>query len=228
MLPMFVRRHNINPSVPLAAVTAGLISLSVALLCPPQSAHAQDNTTPAAQPPATPPTPINPPPPPAKNSDDDGDSGHISFGPEIGLYIPTDSKTRSAFGGTWFSVGLGLGEIRKASQSGRFQADFGLFGTSHSGGHQVYMAPLGVSYIRALNDNENSAPYVGASADIVLTQIRSDPDGIVSRIRGTGGGSVFIGEAINKKSYVQARYFLMGDVRGYNLSGVNLSYGYRF
>jgi hypothetical protein len=90
------------------------------------------------------------------------------------------------------------------------------------------MAPVGVSYRRALSQNVAFGPYIGASADLFLTQIRDDSDGIISRVRGAGGGSVFIGTRFSHSAYVQARYFLVSDVRGFDLSGVNLTTGYRF
>ena len=154
-------------------------------------------------------------------------SSRIRFGPELGAYLPTNSRTRSTFGSTWVNVGLGIGGIPRARAGGRVEFDLGLYGTSKRD-RAILVAPIGVSYRRALGTGINGGPYAGASADLFLTQLRSDSEGIRSRIRGTGGGSVFLGTTFEERAYVQARYFLLGKIRGYDLSGLNLSTGYRF
>jgi hypothetical protein len=233
MTPLSLQNNALQLSVALmlgaAAITPG--------------AFAQDTTAPVA--PATPPitttAPLPPPattePVPADTSPKSGtkaassgntdNSRRFSFGPEVGVYLPTNSKTRSAFGSTWFNIGLGIGGIPQASHSGRLQFDLGLLGTSKAD-RQILIAPIGLSYIHALSQSTDGGPYAGISGDVFLTQLRSDSEGILSRIRGTAGGSAFVGTAFGQRGYIQARYYLLGNIRGYNLSGLNLSTGYRF
>ena len=151
----------------------------------------------------------------------------LVFGPEIGVYFPTSSKTQSAFGDAWYNFGLGLGAIQQTRSGGRFQLDFSYI-TQARNDKRVDIAPIGVSYRYGIGHSTTTGPYVGVSADEFLTQIRNDSAHIVSRIRGTGGGSVFIGTTFSERGYVQARYYELGSIRGYDFSGMNISTGYRF
>ena len=217
-----------------ALLSAGAVSALAFLLMPVSSRAQTAPTDPAAPPPSgtvpaapaspTPPDTTKPAPPPPQPAHR---SRFFQFGPEAGVYLPTASKTRSAFGSDWFNIGLGVGGIQRARYGGQVQFDFGLYGTAKSD-RRILIAPIGLTYRRALTKSRSVGPYAGVSADADLTQLRSDSEGIRSRIRGTPGGSVFIGTTLQDRAYLQARYFGMGKIRGYDFSGLNLSAGFRF
>ncbi len=212
-------------------LTVGALTLALAASLS-GTAHAQE--TPTTQTPTTPaPVEQAAPAPQAASttpaSEDEPKKKRFVFGPEVGVYFPSSSKTQRAFGSSWFTYGIGFGAIQETRSGGRVQVDFSYL--SHSkGGSRIDIAPIGVSYRYGLGHGARTetGPYIGVSGDLFLTQIREDDAHIVSRIRGTGGGTAFIGTTFGQRANVQARYYELGSIRGYNFSGMNLSAGYRF
>jgi hypothetical protein len=153
-------------------------------------------------------------------------SRHFWIGPEVGVFFP-GGKLSSRFGSSWFSIGLGLGQIRQASRSGQLGLDFNLLSRIGSSTH-AYIAPIGLQYRVALAQGGYTIPYVGVSGDLVLADIRSPQDNAHSGLMETGGGSVYVGTSLGPQAYVEARYLALGSVQGFNLSGLNLSAGLRF
>ncbi len=216
-------------------------------------------TPPASQPPvdaASAPAPIAAPVaplPPAPTTTTNGDSGSVvsgggsqtapppkgphyrqfSIGPEVGLFLPTDSKTRNRFGDSWFSIGIGIGDIIPPRRGGDLSLDLNVISQAGDNRH-AYLIPVGVQYRQALNRSQsvNSAssvvPYIGVSADVVFADVRSPIDDAHSGLRTTGGGSVFIGTSLTSRAFVEARYLAVGSTEHFNLSGFDLSAGFRF
>jgi hypothetical protein len=151
----------------------------------------------------------------------------IKFGPDIGVFIPTSSKTINRFGGAWYAVGIGIGSVEAASSHGSWGLDLNIVSRYGSNSH-IFVAPLGVQYTKALTNSGSSVPYVGASADLVFVDIRSPQDNVHSGFNETAGGSAFIGSTLGTHAYVEARYLLNGNVKGFDTSGVNLTAGARF
>jgi hypothetical protein len=191
-------------------------ALAGVVLLPALSARAQD------PPPA--PTPPTPPPAPEPQR-----RPRFYIGPELGVYFPTDSKTKDAFGSTIFNYGIGLGAVGRASDKGAFGVDFRII-TGRGSNGRMFLAPLGIQYARALGDptSQTNIPYVGASANLFLTHLDSDKYGVNGKLRFAGGGSVFLGVTFSERGYIQARYYGVSKVAGFNLSGFGISTGYRF
>ena len=190
--------------------------------------------------------------PPAPTTTTNGDSGSVtsgstqtapppkgphyrqfSIGPEVGLFLPTDSKTRSRFGDSWFSIGIGIGDIIPPRHGGDLSLDLNVISQAGDNRH-AYLIPVGVQYRQALNRGQtvNSTssvvPYIGVSADVVFADVRSPVDDAHSGLRTTGGGSVFIGTSLTSRAFVEARYLAVGSTEHFNLSGFDLSAGFRF
>ncbi len=191
--------------------------------------------------------------PPAPTTTTNGDSGSVvsgggsqtapppkgpryrqfSIGPEVGLFLPTDSKTRNRFGDSWFSIGIGIGDIIPPKRGGDLSLDLNVISQAGDNRH-AYLIPVGVQYRQALNRSQtvNSAssvvPYIGVSADVVFADVRSPIDDAHSGLRTTGGGSVFIGTSLSTRAFVEARYLAVGSTEHFNLSGFDLSAGFRF
>lgn len=197
-------------------IAAALFAVAVPLA---SAAHAQE-------------VPVTPPGGPATptGTPDDGTTKkkkRFSFGPEVGAYIPTSGKTRDAFGDTWYNYGIGFGAVQSADAKGKFQFDLNLLGGNRNG-NRSYLAPIGASYRRALSTSKSSSPYVGASLDVVPTYLKAPSYGVHSRLRFTGGGSVFAGFTFSESAYLQARYYAVGKSAGFDLSGLSLGAGFRF
>nr|CAA9236517.1 hypothetical protein AVDCRST_MAG63-1222 [uncultured Armatimonadetes bacterium] len=148
------------------------------------------------------------------------------IGPEIGVYLPTDSKTRDRFGDTWFTFGIGLGPIPEPQQRGIFGIDLNVLYRKR-GDNRALVIPLGVSYRRSLSVGP-TAPYVGASLNLVFADLKSEEDDVDSGLRTTAGASVFLGTTFSENGYVEARYMGISKIRGFDLSGLNLRAGLRF
>lgn len=233
------------------------LALAAALLLP--CAHAQtppDATPPdtapgvAASDTATPPPPAPPMTPdagttpdttaptavpvtavPASSSDDEDKprSRRFRIGPQIGVYLPTDSKTRDRFGDTWLSLGLGLGPIERLATKGHLAIDVALQYQQHSGNH-VLLIPLGVGYRQPLTHNPDAknVPYIGVTGDLYLADVRSQPDNVGSGLRSAAGGSVILGVNFGDSGNLQARYQFVSHIQSFDFSGLSLTAGYRF
>ncbi len=186
------------------------------------TAHAQtpaDTTTPTVTAPE--PQQEQTAPTPAKRRN------RFRIGPEVGLYLPTSSKTRSEFGSSALSLGIGLGSINKISKRGNTTLDLQVIYQSRSGNH-MFLAPLGIGYRKALSQNSATTTYLGATADIYFADIRSGRYDVHSGVRTGFGGSVLAGVNFSENGYFEARYLIVSRIKGFDLSGVNLTAGYRF
>jgi hypothetical protein len=191
------------------------------------SAFAQDNTgtqDTTVQPTVTPETAPAPPEPAPRER-----RSRFRFGPEVGVYLPTDGKTRDRFGSSWFTFGVAFGGVGQADPRGRIEPDIH-FAYRRRGDDHVFMAPLGVAYRKGLSSNPEArtSTYVGASANAILASVRSMVDNVDTGTKVVAGGSVFAGVNLRDNAYVELRYRVTGKVGGFNLSGTQLSAGFMF
>lgn len=159
------------------------------------------------------------------------------IGLDLGVYIPTSDKARDAFGSNFLNFGFGLGRYRNPSPKGAFGFDFSIIANRSlfSGGdNRAILIPVGATYVRRLTPTSSEelatgwAPYAGVSANVIINNIRSDKYDVESKWRFGAGGSAFIGAVWKGQYFLQARYYGMTSVEGLNLSGVNLTTGFRF
>lgn len=193
-----------------------------------------DQAAPSGATPSTAPPQAGTPSSPASNSAPPSKHGFQvpELGVNLGIFVPSDAKTRNRFGSVWTGVGLGIGKVVMPSGGGSFGLDIGLSGES-SGSNYAYIAPVGVSYRRAFNaadvkSGQTFIPYFGFSADLVGVDLRSPQDNVHPNIQLTGGGSASIGTTIGKRGFVEARYTEIARVEGFDLSGLGLTAGIRF
>ncbi len=180
------------------------------------------NPTPSTAPQTTVPETTAPPAPePAKRSN------RFRIGPEIGVYFLTSNKARSQFGNSAISLGLGLGSIAQASTRGRVALDLQVQYQTRSGNH-MFLAPLGIAYRKALNQGGPNVAYVGATADLDFVDIRSADYNVHSGVRTAFGASPLIGVSFGDSGFLEARYLYVSRIKGFDLSGLNLSAGFRF
>jgi hypothetical protein len=187
------------------------------------SAFAQQTPAPAANP--TPNSgqgqgqPLPDPPQPSRR---------LLFGPEVGVYFPSNGKVRDAFGNNFVNYGIGLGSVPQTRDKGYFTFDLNLFSARRSGS-SFLLVPVGVAYRKGLTNRDTGVrPYVGASVNLIVADLRSDKYKVDSGVRATGGGSVFTGLNFSDRAYLQARYYGIATISGFELSGLNVSTGFRF
>ncbi len=188
----------------------------------PPATPAPVNPTPSTAPQSTAPETPAPAPEPASKK-----SNRFRIGPEIGVYFLTSSKARSQFGNSSLSLGLGLGSIAQASTRGRLALDLQVQYQARSGNH-MFLAPLGVAYRKALNEGGPNVVYVGATVDLDFVDIRSGDYDVHSGVRTAFGASPLIGVSFGDSGFLEARYLYVSRIKGFDLSGLNLSAGYRF
>ena len=211
-----------------------LTALALALIMP--AAYAQGTDTPPAPPVVTAPADTTTPAP-AETTHPAGATApqaqppkkrpRFRIGPELGVYLPTSSKTRDQFGSTWVTLGLGLGSIGQITSKGQTSFDLQILYQTKDDNH-VFLAPLGVGYRTAISQNGPETTYVGITADLYLADLRSADYNVHSGIRTGGGGSVLLGENFGDSGYLEARYLYVSGIKGFDLSGLNLTAGYRF
>lgn len=193
-----------------------------------------DTAPPVTAPPATtsPPSPPDAAPATAPPANDPSPSGpkkrpRFRVGPEIGVYLPTSSKARSQFGNTWLTVGLGIGSIGRVTSQGQTSLDLQILYQSKNGNH-AFLAPIGVGYRVALSQSSSATPYVGVTADVYLADLRSGDYDVHSGIRTGFGGSALAGINFGDSGFLEARYLAVSRIKGFDLSGLDVTAGYRF
>ena len=210
-------------------LAGGALALTLAL---PAAAQTSADTPPAAAPanptPSTAPVSSAPETPAAAEPQPEAKpSSRFRVGPEVGVYFLTSSKARSQFGNSAVSIGFGLGSIARASTQGKVALDLQVQYQTKNGNH-LFLAPLGVAYRKALNQGTTNAAYVGVTADLDFVDIRSSDYNVHSGVRTAFGASPLIGVSFGDSGFLEARYLYVSRVKGFDLSGLNLSAGYRF
>ena len=214
---MTTRLSKFTPLLAAGALTL-LLALPSAAQTPPDTPNPTPTTAPNSTAPETPPAP---PQPETKRSN------RFRIGPEVGVFLLTSGKARSQFGNSAVSLGLGLGSIAQASTQGRLALDLQIQYQTRNGNH-LFLAPIGVGYRKALNEGTSSVAYVGVTGDLDLVDIRSSDYDVHSGIRTAFGASPLIGVSFGDSGFLEARYLYVSRVKGFDLSGLNLSAGYRF
>ena len=149
------------------------------------------------------------------------------IGPEVGVYLPTSSKARDQFGSTWLTIGLGIGSIGRITPQGQTSFDLQILYQSKNGNH-AFLAPIGVGYRVAVSQSGQNTLYVGATADLYLADLRSGDYNVHSGLRTGFGGSALAGVNFGDSGFLEARYLIVSRIKGFDLSGLNATAGYRF
>lgn len=183
------------------------------------------NPTPSTAPVSS--APVDATPPPAAPQPEAQHRSRFRIGPEVGVFFLTSGKARSQFGNSAVSLGIGLGSIAQASTQGRLALDLQIQYQSRNGNH-LFLAPLGIAYRKALNSGGPNVAYVGATADVDFVDIRSGDYNVHSGVRTAFGASPILGVSFGDSGFLEARYLYVSRVKGFDLSGLNLSAGYRF
>ena len=215
---MTMRLLKLTPLLATGAL-ALLLTMPAAAQAPADVPNSTPSTAPVSTAPETP-APAAPDPETKKSS-------RFRLGPEVGVLLLTSGKARSQFGNSSISLGLGLGSIARASTQGRLALDLQIQYQTRNGNH-LFLAPLGIGYRKALNEGTSTVTYVGATADLDFVDIRSGDYDVHSGIRTAFGASPLIGVSFGDSGFLEARYLYVSRVKGFDLSGLNVSAGYRF
>ncbi len=197
-------------------------------------AQAPADTTPAATTPSDTTTPADTTPTDTTPSDPNAPApaspkkrSRFRIGPEVGVYLPTSAKARDQFGSTWLTLGLGLGNIGRITPQGQTTFDLQVLYQTRNGNH-AFLAPVGIGYRVAVSQSGTNTVYVGATADLLLADLRSGDYDVHSGLRTGFGGSALAGINFGDSGYLEARYLAATHIKGFDLSGLNVTAGYRF
>lgn len=149
------------------------------------------------------------------------------IGPEIGVYLPTSAKSRDQFGSTWLTLGLGIGSIGRITPQGQTSFDLQVLYQTKNGNH-AFLAPVGIGYRVAVSQSGQNTLYVGATADLLLADLRSGAYDVHSGLRTGFGGSALVGANFGDSGFLEARYLAVSRIKDFDLSGLNVTAGYRF
>ena len=148
------------------------------------------------------------------------------LGVEVGYLRFSSRQTSDTFGGNGISVSPALGAFRLGTRRGVTQFDFGV-NVSQGNGNTLVFVPLGARYTKTLGDGP-TRPYVGVSADVAPTYSKIASLGLGGKTSFATGGSAFAGLNFGNRFNLEARYFALSKVRGYDLSHFRLAAGVRF
>lgn len=160
------------------------------------------------------------------------------YGLNAGTYLPASAAVRARFGESWFSFSPGLGPVLPLPFPA-LSPDFSLATQAaerRTFNNRAFMALLGAQYqwpLFRLRPTPGEPfklpallPYAGVGAGGVYAHLRSEADGI----KGSGfapSASAYVGTSVGLNGFVEARWRTFGPVRGFNLSGLDLSVGLR-
>lgn len=163
----------------------------------------------------------------AEEKGEEKKSGRFLIGPQLGFFTPNGGLVRSRFGSAWTNVGFGFGDVSSRSR-GELSFDVNLM-SSRGSQSEVFLAPIGLVYRKSVSETQKVRPYVGASANLLVSSISSNLqiDPIQRGFRTGVGGSLFGGVTVGKRFFIEGRYYGFSKIRGFDFSGTNVAIGWR-
>ncbi|MDR2180697.1 MAG: hypothetical protein LBP21_10345 [Synergistaceae bacterium] len=145
--------------------------------------------------------------------------------PVITGYFPTDSSVESAFGSSWWGIGVSLnmetltGGVEAAGL--RLAPYFGLYhGEKHD--NDAWIIPIGIQGRWGLSEHGSLRSYAGIGVAGYAIKLDDRSAGIDTGWKSAFGGRVMLGVDITRWFNVEAAYNIVSDVKDYDLSGFSL------
>ena len=211
----------------LTLTTTVVTALSVSMAYAQETVPAQPSTTPPATEVSTP-SAIGA----AENQETEPEKKparrkfHLIIGPEYNAFRPMSAKAANRFGQRWGGVGISFDKIVPAKNGLTFDTDAN-FLIGQSGKNRVYLMPLQLGGRQSWQIRKNSY-YLGLLGGYCGVNLRADPEGVKAGWRFAPAFSTVAGLTLNNRAHLEYRYYRTNPVRGFNMSGTNLSLGMRF
>lgn len=142
--------------------------------------------------------------------------------PSFNSFSPSDSKTQSRFGSTW--RGIGLAVAYKTKNMDPRKIEFRLDGIAErSNLTSAYVFPIGFGVNKILSSSESVTTYAGLTANLYVAKLKSVQDNVDTGWQFRAGAGALVGANLGKRVNVQACYYLIPELGGFNLSGFNVS-----
>lgn len=150
----------------------------------------------------------------------------LQFGLKAGYYAFSSGKSRETFGGDALSISPSFSGAPVDTRDGRFRFDFSIQ-NFEDGENQLFFVPLTASFRKAIGNGENR-PYAGVGLSAAPTYIDVPAEDVRDEFKVALGGTAFVGTRLGRRFSLEARYYLLSQVEGYDLSGAQLTAGVRF
>jgi hypothetical protein len=159
--------------------------------------------------------------PPAQPNPDDN-KRRLTLLPALGVYFPSDSKTQSRFGDSWTSLGLAV--AYKTRHMDPRKIELRLDGMAeNSDTTSAYIFPLGMGVNTILSTSKTATTYAGLTTNVYIARLESTLDGVDTGWKLKPGASALVGANIGSRFNIQASYYYVPKLGGFDLSGLNIS-----
>lgn len=148
--------------------------------------------------------------------------------PTASLYMPTDGKTKDAFGKTWSGFGVAINTAAFGWEKPGFEVA-GVVLTPFIGyyhadrrDNDAHIIPVGLETRWTLADNGSFQPYAGLGLSVSAVKFDDHDAGVKTGWKAAAGGRFVLGADIGRWLNIQAAYNLMDDVENYDFSGFSI------
>ncbi len=150
------------------------------------------------------------------------DKRRLTILPAVNVYFPSDSKTTNRFGDSWTSLGFAL--AYQSENMDPRKIELRLDGMAqNSNTTSAYIFPIGMGINTILSSSKTATTYAGITANAYIAKLESVPDNVDTGWKIKPGASALIGANIGSKFNVQASYYFVPKLGGFDLSGLNVS-----
>jgi hypothetical protein len=151
-------------------------------------------------------------------------SGSFPIGVDVGVFFPTDSNVRDAFGNSWTRVGITPLSFQKPD-SWKASFDFAYLHQNRNG-NSVTLIPVTFGITRSFGKDPSMRPYVAFRVGPYWGDVNSPAFGVDDNKIGFDTNAS-LGITFNNMFYVEARYDWFSDFDDIKFSGFFISAGIR-
>lgn len=150
------------------------------------------------------------------------------FGPEFGVFIPSDSNLRQALGSNWYSIGISTMKESQVLQR-RMGTNLNMI-TQAKNGNKVFLGSYTLGIVQPLGEytpRADSQPYFAIRAGISYTDYAIGVGlGRVGAKRIGYNANVELGILIGDRLSLAARYDVSPNYDGFNFDGLSITLKY--
>ncbi len=157
-------------------------------------------------------------------------SAQPRFGLDGGVFFPSSSKTKRAFGSRFTSIGPAFGDTTVSKR--KIYPDFDLLRQSNDGNRATVifagarlLSPIGRPLIS--ERTTGFAPYAGFGLNLIYANIDAPSFGVDDNGFGAGASAI-LGASFGGRFFSEASYRLGTSAADFNFSGTQIVIGARF
>jgi len=159
---------------------------------------------------------------PADKPNQDDNKRRLTLLPALNIFYPSNSKTQNRFGSSWTSLGLAV--AYKSKHMDPRKIELRLDGMAENSKYtSAYIFPIGMGVNTILSTSKTATTYAGVTGNVYIAKLESVLDGVDTGWKLKPGASALIGANIGSRVNVQASYYFVPKLGGFDLSGFNVS-----